>query len=532
MPLPTDGNTAWPPKRFDMVAQAMNEHATWWGGDPSKLSELYGGLAQSGDRRGRSILTNRPSQYRGGLQGWIARLFWGRPIPTGELRSKLHIPLASDIATTSADLIFAEPPKISLDDTAAQRRLDDLTDLGMLHATLVEAAEVQSPLGGVYVATTWDDRVVGFPWLRAVHADAVVPEFVWGRLRAATLWRIVAAEGQTVWRHLERHEPGVILHGLFRGSYEVLGQRLPLRGHPATADLPDQVEGIPGRLTVDYVPNMRPNRIERGSEYAPLGRSDYSPGGLTIMDALDETWSSWMRDVRLAKARLLVPEQYLQNNGPGEGATFDEEREIYSTLQMLTRPGEGQSITQSQFAIRVAEHRDTAHELVTNAVRSCGYSEQSFGLADGVAMTATEVEARERRSMITRSKKVLYWRYGLREAITTLLLVDQQKFGGVGPGGQPPKVEFPPGVQDTLATVAQTLQLLAAAEAASTETKVRLAHPDWDDDQVRAEVRQIREDVTISAVGHDPGAEPPPPAAAPGGGGQSAEPFTPAGSAP
>jgi hypothetical protein len=39
---------------------------------------------------------------------------------------------------------------------------------------------------------------------------------------------------------------------------------------------------------------------------APLGRSDFS--GLEIsLDTLDEAHASWMRDIRLGKARLIVP---------------------------------------------------------------------------------------------------------------------------------------------------------------------------------------------------------------------------------
>jgi hypothetical protein len=46
---------------------------------------------------------------------------------------------------------------------------------------------------------------------------------------------------------------------------------------------------------------------------------------------------------------------------------------------------------------------------------------------------------------------------------------------------------------------AQTVQILDAARAASTATRVRMIHPDWEDDQVDAEVRTIKEeDVTMA----------------------------------
>jgi hypothetical protein len=54
-----------------------------------------------------------------------------------------------------------------------------------------------------------------------------------------------------------------------------------------------------------------------------------------------------------------------------------------------------------------------------------------------------------------------------------------------------PDIEFPPMVSASQQENAQTARRRAAAEAASTETLVALAHPDGDDDQVRAEVDAI-----------------------------------------
>ncbi|MCL4293905.1 MAG: capsid protein, partial [Acidimicrobiia bacterium] len=77
-------------------------------------------------------------------------------------------------------------------------------------------------MGGVYLRTVWDTQVADHPMLDVVHADRAVPEFRWGRLVAVTFWRTLTADraAAVVWRHLERHEPGVIFHGLFEGSPE------------------------------------------------------------------------------------------------------------------------------------------------------------------------------------------------------------------------------------------------------------------------------------------------------------------------
>ncbi|WAU09945.1 phage portal protein [Streptomyces nigrescens] len=473
MPLP-DSNAPWPPPQLAPLYRELHVDDAWYSGDRKKLAEVYQHQQRREDGR---------------------RRLWSRhrhPQP-GKRDTRLHIPLAGDIATTSADLLFSEPPTFTVPDTGAQDRLAELVEAGGIENTLLEAAEVAAALGGVFLRITWDTSLAPRPLLTVVHADAAVPRFRWGQLTDVTFWRELASDGSTVWRHLEHHEPGRILHGLYEGTVDRLGRRVPLTEHPEVAGLADSLgpdgdaieTGIP-ELTAAYVPNIRPNRRHRGS---PFGRSDYAAPLHDLMDALDETWSSWLRDIRLGRARLIIPDGYLRDHGPGRGASFDDDREIWQGLNIP--PTEGGGITLSQFAIRVAEHQSTADSLVQQAVRSAGYSAQSFGLGDqGAAVTATEVTARERRSMITRDKKSRYWRPALAHVLLVMLRLDRAMFT---PGlvVDRPRVTFGDGVSEDPQSVAQTLSLLQQAQAVSTDTKVRALHPDWDDTAVRAEVDRI-----------------------------------------
>src|SRR5690606_36393308 len=197
----------------------------------------------------------------------------------------------------------------------AQDRLWQLIDDGGVHSKLLEAAETASALGGVFIGPGWDTRVANMPLLRVDQADAALPGFRWGQLVAVTLWRVVEDDGCTVWRHLARHEPGVILQGRYRVAATELGRRVPLASHPATADLQDVVTLPPqmqDTLAIRYVPNMRPSRVWRSDPIGTyLGRSYYS-GSEGLMDALDEVYTSWQRDIRLGKARITVPDTWLQ----------------------------------------------------------------------------------------------------------------------------------------------------------------------------------------------------------------------------
>lgn len=472
MPLPDNG-AIWPPHQHAALYREMRLDDAWYSGDRHRLATVYRGHQHREDGRRRLWARHRhqqPSKHDG----------------------RLHIPLPADLAATSADLLFSEPPTFTVSDPDTQARLDEITEAGGIANTLLEGAEVGAALGGVFLRVTWDTALAPRPLLTTMHADHAAPEFQWGQLTAVTFWRELSGDSETVWRHLERHEVGRIVHGLYQGTADNLGIRVPLTEHPETAGLADSLgpegDSIPtglDRLTAAYVPNIRPNRRHRRS---PFGRSDFQ-GAHDLFDALDETWSSWLRDIRLARARLIVPDGYLRSDGAGRGASFDDDREIWQSLAIPPGDAAG-GITLSQFAIRVDEHERTAAAIMRQAVQLAGYSSQSFGMGDTTAATATEVTARERRSMITRDKKSRYWAPALADMLLVMLALDRVLYT---PALTPerPTIAFGDSVSEDPQSVAQTLSLLQQAQAVSTDTKVRTLHPDWDDVAVQGEVERI-----------------------------------------
>lgn len=466
------------------------EADAWWSGDETRLAGLYGGVGNV-DTRSR----------------WAK--FWSRaPSTDGITRgARLHVPAASDVATTAADLLFGDTPTWTIpgadddtDDPAAidtQARLSEILDASDWASTLLEAAEVASGLGGVYLRPTWDlNTTPDRPILTVMHSDQAVPEFRFGELAAVTFWRIIETDKGVVWRHLERHSPGLIEHGLYRGKSQALGKRYALDTLTETASLagPDgtgvvDLASLLGVTSLDcaYVPNVRPNRKHRT---VPIGRSDCA-GTEALMDALDETWTSWVRDIRLGKARIIVPHSMLEHTGRGEGATFDTDREVFTPLEVDPAQAKDAGITPVEFALRVAEHEATARALFTQIVQTAGYSPQSFGLpGNGAAQTATEVDARTDRSTRTTNRKRGYWRRALQHVAYVTLAVDAAVIGtDVVPIY--PTVEFGGGADDDLRSTAETLNLLAMAKAASVDTRVRMLHPEWGEEQIAAEVARI-----------------------------------------
>ncbi|MBD5787117.1 phage portal protein [Cellulosimicrobium terreum] len=497
MPLPPSDVT-WPPAALARITPVLDEWSAWYEGTPESLSTVYGSA---------STATARAA----GLRGFLRRMWWGRDTGVeSERRDQLHLPLAADIARGSADLLYAEPPTLSVageqngdGQSATQARLDEYVDDG-LHSILATGAEVGAALGGRFHRVTWDAEVRDTPFLTTVDADAAWPTFRWGRLVGVTFWRVVRREGQTTWRHLERHELdasgiGLVFHGLYQGSSTNLGHAVPLEDADATRGLAAAVDAdgalVEGRtpgLCVEYIANQLPQRRWRTDAVGQyLGRSDFD-GVEQLMDALDETYSSLMRDIRLGKGRIIVPSYMLETAGPGRGAVFDLDRSVYEAVRSAPPEDGHGDITPQQFDIRVDEHLRACEDMALRVVQGAGYSTQTFAeRTDGGQMTATEVHSRERRSYLTRDRKIRNERPAVSRLAQKMLSIDQAVFRtpGLVPGAV--DVTFGDTVQDSMITLAQTAQALTVARAASTATRVHLVHPDWTEVQVQDEVRLI-----------------------------------------
>jgi len=507
--VPIDyGDIEWPPAPCREPSRLYREYEAWYTGDTETLSSVYGGAAGL-----TGTLVNRASQYRGGLVGAVARFWWGRPLSTQQGTTRFHVPAAADVAAYSSRLLYRDPLTVrALDGTdAASARLADIVDRGALHAALLEAGELCSAYGGAYLVAFVDQGVADHP-LTAVYApDCAVPEWRNGYLTAVTFWRVLPDAGDRyTWRHLERHELGVVWHALYRGTGNRLGDRWAFEARPEMTDLARRVDEFGGietgieQLDVSYLPNLRPQRA-RQLKGSPLGRSDYHDA-TQAFDGLDETWSSWMRDLRLAKARLVVPAAYLQSYGPGAGANFDAEREVFTSVNTLGGPDRGMELSQVQFAIRVTEHEATCAGHWRTILRHVGLSGDAFGdEVDGGAATAKEIGRRGELTRDTRSCKILYARPGIARHATALLALDVAHYGPAGVAPAPAAVDWP-AEQPDLETMSRTLQLLDAAASVSTQTKVAMLHPRWGEAEIAGEVARIDADRAAPAPLVDPSA--------------------------
>lgn len=522
--MPTAGSE-FPPRELQLPFSDIGRWGAWWSGNPELLAQAYG--AYTGNTTVQSWAEQGHGwAQRGGLAGAWSRFFWGQRNPTGQQLTKLHMPVAAEIAQVSADLLFGQPPQILLADTDSkapgfadtQDRIDELMG-ETAHTVLHEAAEACAALGGTFLRVGWDlDVDPDCPLLTSVDADAAIPVYRYGRLVEVTFVREFSETNGTVLRHLEHHERGIVWHAAYLGDTRNLGRPVPLTEHPDTANLISDAmvsddtragSGIPtgiDRLAVVGIPNARSIGWRHLPAARDMGRADIA-GVEQDLDALDDVWSSWMRDVRHGRSRIHVPQHMLETRGPGKGAIADVDREVYVGLE--SPPDGALQLTTTQFAIRYQEHAATAAALMERITAGAGYSPQTFGLDDTNALTATESWNRQTRTQNTRNAKIRRWRPALVELTRIMLDIDRAHFGGKANPDLVPEVHFPETVSESQLTKAQTANLLRTAKAASTETLVKMMHGDWDDEQVQDEVARINDEEPaapdpMNLFGHDP----------------------------
>jgi hypothetical protein len=501
----------------------MKTSSVWYGGDPAELAAFYAG----GTSRAQFQSTVKHAISR--VFGW----FWSKSDPTAP-DDKVHVPLAQDIATQSSELVgnglrfevqhteFDEAGKPSDAQNAlvakTQARLDELLDYALFDATLLAGLETSAALGSFGLKIGYDKTVgMKMPTIQRVDADSIIPEYVWGQLVAVTFWRVLARDGEIIFYHLERHERGGIYHGLYRGERGNLGMRIALADRPETAALSSLVNAdsfipmVSDRMTATSIPNMLPDPLDRENG---AGRSDFTPGVITLFDAIDKTMTSLMRDIQDGQSRLLVADYMLQSNGAGKGVSFDESQHLFTGLKM--QPGEtgDAPITQVQFKIRVDEHLATLEDLTTRAIKACGYAPDTDQGDSGGAITATEFSGKAKRSTSTRRKKLRYLQ-SIEDLLETLLWVDATYFqSGITP--LPVRMIAPPESTPSLKELAETVNLLKQAEASSIRVRVQTLHPEWDAQQIDDEVALIQgqtsviDPLTFGLAGKDVSRTPPP----------------------
>jgi hypothetical protein len=220
-----------------------------------------------------------------------------------------------------------------------------------------------------------------------------------------------------------------------------------------------------------------------------------------------------MRARRAAKARVFYDKSVLGNPGPGNGVVADLDQEVYVKADdSLSGPNVkmADKIETVQPAFDPKGYADTASALIEQILQLSGFALQTFGMdqnsSKSADTTATEIESRERRTFLTRGRLIKTQTPHLSRIIRKLLAVDRAVFGTPNVDAAV-MVEWPDGVQESMLKLSQTALALFQGENASRLERVKILHPDWNDDQWDEEVSLIETEFAEPVT--DPGMLPP-----------------------
>ena len=443
--------------------------------------------------------------------------FWKR-----KNKCPIHIPIASDIASMSANFLFSHEPTYTIvhdgveeAEGAQQQRLEKIIAHNCIANKLNEAAESCAAMGDIYLKLRWNKEST-CPLLDVVQPDMSWPEYLFGELRSVHFFTEVIADPDKdhYIRIYECYTKGKIIMAMYEGRKDALGVKMKDSVLKELGYQPEIKTPIDDLLAV-HIANVRPNRRFRSAMH---GRSDLD-GLRDMCDSLDEAFSSWMRDIRLAKAKLIIPAEYLRKRktafassmdetiGASGMYEFDADVEAYVAMDINTDTAGGNAITPSQFEIRADEHLKTCSELVREILQFAGYSPQSFGInIEGAAASGTALSIRERKSAVTKNKKITYWQAPLEKILTAMVRVDYALYPNAGSDGvDSVAISFADSMGADTSTVASSIEILNRAQAASTITKIRMVHPDWSEKQVAEEVDRVKEEYALSISSPDMG---------------------------
>lgn len=465
---------------IDWLWREYDRNAAWYSGDPKRLPRATVGFGK--------------------------HPFWN-----SDEEIKIHVPIAADLSALSAGMIFADSPVFTCDDERTQERADEIMQLADFYSVCLQAAELASAFGGVFLKWTWNIED-GFPRLTAVPANAGLPYWQGGKVNRIKLWTIVRKDDHgTVYRLQEEYTPdGHIRSKLMRGDANNLGTEAPMDSIEETQGInPDAYCGADVMLAY-YVPNILPNRA---APHLRFGRSDYE-GLHGLFDALDEAYSAIQRETRLTKTMVVVPMEYLRKREDIRHAYNSSFNTDTKETQWVFSNGKGAFValdidtTENSSPITVinpeihAESRIAqVDDIIRRILSMAGYAPQSAGMdIEGRAESGTALNVRERKSLRTSEVKKTFWWHAINEIIRAMLHLDKAVFKSGVNADIDFSIELPGNSQPDVAQLAEVIEQLERAGAVSTETKVAMLHPDWDEDQREEEIARIKEESGLNAL--------------------------------
>lgn len=145
-------------------------------------------------------------------------------------------------------------------------------------------------------------------------------------------------------------------------------------------------------------------------------KSDYD-GMISEFDALDETWSQLMDEIRKGRSETYIPEVLLQNK------TFDKFRKNYAEIGTDERESGKNEIKTEQPDIRASEYEKTINVIKGNILIAVGISPFTVGINDTVGANSSgdSLTKRETATLRTREEMIDSWKEFIEEMFIKIL---------------------------------------------------------------------------------------------------------------
>lgn len=528
-PLPANG-TAWPLGEGTAARyRGMDVREAYWSGEIDRVQALSGG-PQSVMTGGPGTTLNPQGSRAERIVGGIRRFFTARSSANTEADTRRLLPMAEDVANVISQLLFAEQPAVRIlgnnDDEGepdeatsdAQEHLESRLRSINWHAMLMTHGQHSAVFSYSALRIVFDKSaespIRDRPVIRHEFPRNVIPVNRYGQQTAVIFHQVVASTRDKIWRHLEIHEDGAIIHGLYEGTGDSIGERRALSAQPVTAPLERLVDAngvqrlLPpgsGYRTAVAPPNLLP---DPGDPRSLVGRSSLTPAFLAFIDDASEVYTQMMDELREAKGRIFASRAVLENGGPGKGMSLDLNQRVFQKLNLppeAGNAGSGLPIEVVQFAMRVEQYLLAMEAIEQRALKAAGLNPQTMGDSGDVTQTATEYSGKNKRSLATRDAMVLYQQSALSDLLTAYLALDVQEFAprvnGRPVQAFPVVVEFPEAVQPTLLELATTAKVIAETGAATLRSLIQDLRPGWSERRVREEAEELeakaRQQLTI-----------------------------------
>lgn len=385
------------------------------------------------------------------------------------------VPLAAEICGYSADLLFSEEPDITFEGETEQGLLEEILEANGLAAFLLESAAKIATEGRGALRVIRDDESADVPIITHVSEDMILWDVRHGRFVSGGYVVIPWKNNrwsEDVYRLVEEHRPGYVERTLFKGRGASLGSEVPLASVDRFAGLEERTETGLDRPTLIRWDNV------------PGGRSDIA-GQLTLLDRLNEFESLGVDKVRKSQPVTLVDRRLADKNGAVDlnGIVFTGGR------SEVAGEGVAKTVETIQPDLQAEEHLRFVEHVRNLIVTTSGYSLESFGEAtDGRADSGRALKLRMTRTLLKKAGKDRMAREAMRTALATCTAWE---LGASSIREYLPKVELGDGLPRDELDLAQVIATMEGAGAISTQTKVRMFHPDWTEEEIEAEVAAI-----------------------------------------